>query len=276
MNMKIKSLASLTFLTVLVIAVSTSFNGSKKPSTAQLQPEIPDAYREALEDAAKPELDEILDNLTVIDPSNPNLKWDQQERVLVANFATENKFKPGKPIPKEIWVTVVPELKEFCTKYKNALAEIHNGQLNEDQLNESVILRLKQVLGLPPNSDYTHIAEIWVEPEYLKRPSLDPEINDSTVQPIPHPIQDPLPFSEGANLAYQSWFKTMLDKRSTSLYPWTGLGYTYDWGIYPKTGLQTDAGLSEFVIFLPIDSEVTSSIEVKQIVSIKEYCKVEE
>jgi hypothetical protein len=60
-----------------------------------------------------------------------------------------------------------------------------------------------------------------------------------------------------------------------NLYPWTGLGYTYDWGIYPKTPLQTDAGLSEFIIFLPPNTEPSVSIEVKGVFSTEEYCKKE-
>ncbi len=53
-------------------------------------------------------------------------------------------------------------------------------------------------------------------------------------------------------------------------YPWTALGYTYDWG--PKTNLQTDAGLSEFVIFVPPNTSLSSPIKVMKVESTQKYC----
>lgn len=286
--MKIKLLAFLSSCTAVAVASSTFWTFSERISIAQ--PEPPQAYLEALEDAAKPEDDEVLDNLTaIVDPEyNPNLNWDDKGRVLVATFTWKERFeegnfiKPSNDKPKVIWVTVVPELRDFCTNYNNT--EVNNSKLN---------LRIEQLLGVRQNSGYTHIAEIWVNPEYLKRPTLDPEINDRTVQPLPNPIQDPLPFPEGVDEAYKDWFEDQIKQQQTHQnrlsnrerltnnqtdddpYPWTGLGYTYDWS--PKTGLQTiDAGLSEFVIFLEANSELSSPLEVERVVSTEKYCKAEE
>jgi hypothetical protein len=260
--MRIKLLAFLSSCTALAIVSSTIFPFSGKISTAQSTP--PKAYQEALIDAADPQSDEVLSNLTAIVESNPKLIWEGQpgkRRVLVATFAKANSgYRAGQkiPPPSEIWVTVVPELKNFCTQYKNI--GVNNKQLNE---------RLEQLLGLPPNGEYVEVAEIWVAPQYLKRPTLDPEINDRTAQPLPNPIQYP----QGVDSAYQTWFTNQVNNRKSSPYPWTGLGYTYDWGVYPKTNLQTDAGLSEFVI-LP-NSQVSIPIEIKQVLSTEEYCKTE-
>ena len=219
--MGIKLLTILSSCTAVAIANTTFFVVSERISTAQSESEK--AYQDARIDAADPQPNEVLDNLTAIVESNPNLIWEGQpgkRRVVVATFTTTATYKEGEqifPSPDGIWVTIAPELKDFCTNYKKT-------GVDNDQLN----LRLKQLLGLPPNSDYTHIAEIWVHPQYLKRPTLDPEINDRTVQ-LPNPIQGSFPFPEGVDDAYQQWFKKLFNNRNTSPYPWTALGYTYDW-----------------------------------------------
>lgn len=263
--MRFKLLTLLSSCTALAIAGSTIFPFSGKISTAQPTP--PNTYQDALIDAADSQPDEVLDNLTAIVDSNPNLIWESEpgkNRVLVATFAKANsRYREGDKIspPSEIWVTVVPELKDFCANYKNT--EVDNNQLN---------LRLKQLLGLPPHVEYVKVAEIWVDPQYLKRPTLDPEISDRNVQPLANPIQYPLSFPPGVDQTYQDWFTQLVENRNHSGYPWTGLGYTYDWGVYPKTNLQTDAGLSEFVILLNPNSIVSTPIEVKQVLSTEEYC----
>ncbi|MCZ8048829.1 MAG: hypothetical protein GPI90_12085 [Microcystis aeruginosa K13-05] len=283
--MKVKLLIFLSLCTALSIVGSTIFAFSGKMSTAQTT--VSKAYEDALIDAADSLPDEVLDNLTAIVESNPKLIWEGQpgnSRVLVATFTGAIGYKSGQKIfpPSEIWVTVVPELKDFCTNYKNT-------GVDKNQLN----LRLKQLLGLPPNREYVKVAEIWVHPQYLKRPTLDTEINDRTIQPITNSIHTLL-FPQGVDSAYQAWFINQIKNRELNRnpsknlerltnnnsqddpYPFTGLGYTYDWGIYPKTNLQTNAGLSEFVIFLGTQTQVSIPIEVKQVLSTEEYCKVGE
>jgi hypothetical protein len=229
-------------------------------------------YKNAVIDARDPQPDEVLLNLTAINESNLDLRWEGKpgkSRILVVTLVTlegASTYKEGKQVTdREIWVTAHPELQKFCRQYQQIT------KANTDQLN----LRLKQLLGLPPTRKYTHVVEIWVDPQYLKRPSLDPEIIDREVQPIPNPIPDPLPFPEGIDEAYKAWFTSQIkewkENRENS-YPWTGLGYTYDWSrSNPKTNLQTDAGLSEFVI-LP-NSKVSTPIEVMPIKTTDEFCK---
>lgn len=262
--MKRNLLSLFSSCTVLAISSATFFSLPNKISTAQTPSSNTDLnilYENALLDAADSQDNEVLNNLTVIDKSNQNLKWEGEQgksRILVATFATEQEYPIGNftPRPERIWVTVFPELQKFCKQYLNTI-------VNQKQLN----LRLKQLLGLPPDSEYNTITEIWVDTQYLKRPSLDPEINDATVQTFPNPIKYPLPFSQGADSAYQAWFTNLIMNRKSSHYPFTGLGYTYDWE--PKTNLQNHAGLSEFII-LP-----NSQVEVKRNLSTEEYCKKE-
>ncbi|CAN1208665.1 hypothetical protein TUMEXPCC7403_00490 [Tumidithrix helvetica PCC 7403] len=254
--MRIKPLSFLCSFTVLIIASSTILAASGKDSVAQLVPP------EALRDAAEPLPNEVLDNLTVINESNPNIKWDGQRgksRVLVATFTRANGHASGKTA-SVIWVTVAPELKDFCKKYKDTEA-------TTEELNR----RLNQLLGLRPNEGFTHIAEIWVDPQYLRRPTLNPDIRRYPTKSEPLPIQLPLQFPQGVDIAYQKWFTKQVEDRAKSSYPWTGLGYTYDWS--PKTNLQNHAGLSEFIIFPTPETPIP--IEVKQILPTEKYCGME-
>lgn len=101
-------------------------------------------------------------------------------------------------------------------------------------------LRIEQVLGLPPDSGYTRIVEFWVDPSDLYRPAPDPEITDKEAL-LAFPSSQEITISQ----AYQDWFNARQDTIYTSQYPypWTRMGYTYDWG-------RTDShvGLSEYVI----------------------------
>jgi hypothetical protein len=91
-------------------------------------------------------------------------------------------------------------------------------------------LRLEQLLGLPPAKGYTKFVELWVDPDDLFRPSPDPEVTDTVAQ---------LDFPAGVSAEHRSWYEENLN----TTYPWTRLGYTYDWG-----NPASEVGLSEFVI----------------------------
>lgn len=100
---------------------------------------------------------------------------------------------------------------------------------------EDFIFRTEKLLGLPKNNGKTHFIEIWVSPQDLWRPSPDNEVNDQTAQ---------LDFSMNTDSTYQSWFNsTILYSYYPMRYPWTRLGYTYDWD-----SSTPEIGLSEFVI----------------------------
>jgi hypothetical protein len=79
---------------------------------------------------------------------------------------------------------------------------------------------------------------------------------------------DPKTFSKGVFESavptlspYQGWIEGI--KAETDDYPWTGLGYTYDWN--PENA--SHVGLSEFI--LPLGS----SVDVEKVVSVQEFCE---
>lgn len=131
---------------------------------AEAETELPRAYLDAVEDAKIVEPNEIRTNLTAIVASNENLRWEGEpgnSRVLTASWKREPYLLGDMTADREIWVTAVPELKNFCIGYQATGANLS--------------LRLEQLLGLPPNNGYKYVIEIWVKPEDLFRPSPDPE-----------------------------------------------------------------------------------------------------
>ena len=133
------------------------------------------AYLDAVKDAAIAEPDEISKNLIAIVESNNELIWQgeaENKQVLVLTWTSwdgyDQQVGQDMTMTRQTWVTVVPELKEFCTTY--------------DATQNNLTLRLEQLLGLPPNDGKTRFVEIWVKPTDLFRPSPDPEITDQEAE----------------------------------------------------------------------------------------------
>jgi hypothetical protein len=112
---------------------------------------------------------------------------------------------------------------------------VADGLTGEDQT-----LRLEQLLGLPPNDGKTTFAELWVKPADLFRPSADPEITDHEAGLVFPSVTDFLTVSQ----TFINWFDALIaSSYGEDGYPWTRLGYTYDWG-----NDESEVGVSEFVI----------------------------
>lgn len=189
---------------------------------------LEEMYRIAVEDTKTIEEEEICSNLTPIIKSNENLCWSSEsgeDRVLVVTWTKyKDSYPPGESITTwwgDTWVTAVPDIKEAIVK---------NGPGNE-----SIEIRTAQLLGMPPNSECGWFAEFWVRPEDLFRPTPDPEVTDSRVE---------LSFPEGTPEEHIRWFSELnASVYGNDGYPWTRLGYTYDWG-----SQESEIGVSEFVL----------------------------
>jgi len=110
-------------------------------------------------------------------------------------------------------------------------------------------LRMLQLLGMPATNTPQYLVEIWVKPDDLFRPSPDNEITDNTAG---------LYFPDSTNSDYIIWFNNNIitsyyPEKGKTKYPWTRLGYTYDWG-----NPMHEEGLSEFI--LRIISQVSSKV----------------
>lgn len=263
--MDTKHFKLMTLLAVLIIQ-----NGcAERPVKEQHSPIASEAtlqkqYYEALKDAAIVEENDITDNLLAITRDNPDLVWNKAKtRVLVVTWKTrsayENYIKNNPQTSPEpnyaIWVTAAPEVKTFCQNYLR-----DNPMATDHQLD----LRLKQYLGLPPGPDqkYDVFVELWVNPENIFRPCVDPEINDTKCD-----LNIPDHFPSVANIPdYGAFYQYLYFNRfrGANRYPWTGIGYTYDWN---KGDHQSKVGASEFIL-IP-----NTPYKIEQDVSTREYCK---
>jgi hypothetical protein len=239
---RLKSLTLLFLLSQLFAACATEQSMVDQNALKQ-------QYRAAVADAAVAELSEISRNLVAILPSNERLVWKNRNdslntRVLVVTWTNYNGYdgKIDQPVmvSREIWVTTVPEVKNFCKQQKVQGA-----------------LRLEQLLGLPPNNGKTKFVEMWVKPSDLYRPSADPEITDSEAETGFHTTNAYIKVTD----EFKKWYNDLkAQSYGDNGYPWTRLGYTYDWGKE-----KNHIGMSEFVI-LP-----GATVEINSISTTEEY-----
>ena len=193
-------------------------------------------FSTAMQEAENPTPEKINYNLRPI-VGNPNLidtlingelyvkmvSW-KSDSTLIQDLG---KYNTGND---DIWVTAAPIIKERCIGYyKN--------------LNDPV-MRLRQLLGLQPFTDETFFLEVWVRPIDLFRPCPDNGTEDTSCD---------LNMPETVTSEYRKWFNNLRavqykDCSDTTFheygYPWTQLGYTYDWS--PDN--PSHVGLSEFLI----------------------------
>ena len=226
---------------------------AQAPSDTVLQKQ----YSDAVSDAKTATTDEIVSNLVPIVRCNNNLQWedaaDGSSRVLVVTWVNDGLAKAAYadkegqninlPMDAYPFVTTVPQVKNFCSAPGIA---------------KSILtLRLEQLLGLPPMNGKTKFVQLWVNPNDLFRPCPDPEVTDTTCG-----LEFPTGFlTVSAN--YANWFVELYSQSyGDKGYPWTRLGYTYDWGVTTKPHV----GMSEFVI------KAGSSVKVCSVSTTEEYC----
>lgn len=234
------------FFSIILLIISIGFSLLILNTNLQKKNIAPQVYYNALKDVEKAQSEEIYTKLTAIVKDNPMIQW-QGDRLKVATF-TKRNYEVGStaPQPVDLWITVVPELKNFCTGY------------NADE--ENLVFRLEQLLGLPPSHKKSkNIVEFWVSSKDLFRPTPDPEITD-------HEAELDFPQSNSflvVSKQYKNWFNNRLNEFNSQLkemnpdkipYPWTRLGYTYDWG-----ESENHIGLSEFVVKKGADIEIDST-----------------
>ncbi|MBD2019053.1 hypothetical protein H6F43_02480, partial [Leptolyngbya sp. FACHB-36] len=234
--------------------------GLAHPSNNALQA----AYRAAIQDAAFVELEEDVNTLIPITPDNPLLVWNSTKtHVLVVTWKSQSVYerylKPNTQSSKRedqlLWVTVAPQVQAFCQRYL---------QQHPQATEADLTLRLKQYLGLNPSWEYDRFVELWVSPHDLFRPCVNPDITQRycplNFVGVPPKVTGHTP---GAGIQdYQSFYQTLYFRSiRAALQPWTGLGYTYDWG-----SPISHVGASEFIL-VP-----GATYAVKQATPTLQYC----
>ena len=193
----------------------------------------------AVMDAEVIEDNEILP-LTVLASSSDMATFNSEGQVLLLSW---HKY-PDSYIPGEQFTCKYGEMWTFTDK------EILSWYHKNNQGITDWELRFEQLLGLPATDNKTHVSAFWVDMDEIIRPAY---VTDVAMQISPDAL-------DGSQLGdYKDWFNSNAEySYNTSAYPWTRLGYTYDW-----CKDTNEYGLTEFII-LPnsvIDVEWTKSFD---------------
>lgn len=212
------------------------------------------AYQAAVEAAKFPSESKISKNLLPIRKSTDGLFWDEQGRVLMATWTKASYYQGRKrgdelELQVDTWLTAAPFMRRFC----------RGVGLEGDALR----LRIAQRLGMPPGVENDSFLQIWIDPSDFFRPCPDPEVGDQECQVslsagrttpqggVPwdcsgeaHQVSEAFVQVSRAHLDWmcRNWKQTYSSQDPLRNYPWTALGYTYDWG-----SPLDPVGASEFV-----------------------------
>lgn len=200
-------------------------------------------WQEAIADAVFSEDDEVKE-LVTLTKDDPHVIWDYAgERVLLLSWHDyDDECAPGssfRPEFGDIWATSLGEMQEWY-KENGGGAEVWE-------------LRFAQLLGVHEDEGYTRFSAFWVSPEDVIRPAY---ITDTGAQ-----MEND--YSRVTDTAYKEWFDgNIIWSYFESDYPWTRLGYTYDW-----SGGESEYGLTEFLVFDGSKTEIEFTCTTEEFVS---------
>ena len=224
--------AANSFLIMLFMLTMISCSDS---GTEIKNPTIDELYKNAMIDVMIADENEISNNLIPVTKENSYLNWkviDGKDYVLCLIFKPfESSYPIGDTISTfwgETWISLVPELKDY----------FENKQFSNDS---TLNLNILQLLGLPFEVNTSrYFIEAWVDPDSIFRPSPDNEITDTKAE---------LQFPDNTPEVYKIWFNNNIlnsyfpNGLNAKKYPWTRLGYTYNWSFDAN-----EQGLSEYVL----------------------------
>lgn len=183
---------------------------------------LDDLYSMATMDAVIAEPDEIFP-LVCLTPEDKQTRW-QDGKVLLATINKKPQlYIEGErlSLPGEVWTVSAVEMEDWVDSNKEGITDWQ--------------LRLQQLVGVPLTSGYTHITAMWVYPEDVIRPAYSTDFtSDAMTTTLQENVQED----------YRNWFEeNVMWSYFDSQYPWTRLGYTYDWA--ENSG---EYGLTEFLV----------------------------
>jgi len=227
-----------SFLAVLFLLLMFLTSCGQKTDTTTAS-----RWEMAMTDAVFAEDEEIHPLVTLTLEDNRVIWNDAEDKVLLATWHNyPDECSPGTAIGEygDIWATSLGEMKNWFLE-------------NEEQITDWE-LRFSQILGVHENEGYTRFTAFWVSPQDVVRPAF---VTDVTKQ-----MENDYSLVTGE---WKEWFDSnILYSYFESNYPWTRLGYTYDWG-----GTQ-EYGLTEFLVRDPSQTEIVFTYTTEEFV---EYLK---
>jgi hypothetical protein len=248
-NMKLKALMFVLLLMLLpLMQQSASAQAAQRGAD---ESDILTAYNNSIYDAAVYK----FSNLRPLKP----LVFDPVTHTATVVTLTDYPYRvgtttlPAAPRPVYLWVTAVPEVKDICQGYTSELK-----------------LRLQQLLGLHPGETFNDFVVIEVRQGDIFRPTTNPDPTSTFPCACPVTANCGEVFPAGVDPAHVNWLANQMlssyvISESTLIpvgYPWTRLGYTYNW----RPGADK-YGASEYVI------KPGSTIKVTQVIPYRQYCR---
>ena len=211
----------LTLFEALVLAVCCILAGTAlKRQPGEPEKNSQELYAAAVADAVTAEEGEVLP-LVTITPESDMVTWKEGKVLLETVNNQPELYLEGETItvPGEVWTFTDRELAAWYGEHKKGVTDW--------------TLRLKQLVGVAPDDEYTHVTAMWVSPDDVRRPAYSTDISDDKM---------PVSLPEDTPEEYRDWFNgNIIWSYFDSAYPWTRLGYTYDWAA--DSG---EYGLTEF------------------------------
>lgn len=197
-------------------------------------------YACAVKDAMTVEPEEILPVISLSEGSADAVYNDEGEVLLLTWHRFPDSYPQGEEVSSEwgtVWTFSPVEIQSWYDENKEGVGDW-------DQ-------RFRQLIGLTPDTENTHFTAMWVSPEDVIRPAYVTDIGDITMTGS---------FETEPDAAYKEWFDgNIIGSYFDGAYPWTRLGYTYDWADNGE-----EYGLSEFLV------------EPKSLVNVEYTCTTEE
>jgi hypothetical protein len=205
-------------------------------------------YHVAVEDAAVVEPDEIFPLRPLFDPPAPDAAPAAMPTTTVVTWTNWDGYKPGQSntLGTDVWIVALSEMQEALRAFPPKLSQ------------PACELRLSQLLGLPPNTRKSRfvvmsIPRALADTSDVFRPTADPDVAKPWPGAGPSDIDGVTAFPPRVPPPHVGWIASqmlasykasrVLPPGKTLGYPWTRLGYTYNW----RPGA-SERGLSEYVL----------------------------
>ena len=197
-------------------------------------PSNEEVYQRAIADAAVIDQSEIQKLPVITSDKVRVVTWTKYPNSYPENKTTTLSWG-------EVWVTLEGAVQKHCQAFKP-----------EERLTD-----IQKLLGLPKNGEEVRsFVTLEVDSKTLFRPCANPSLTAD---------QCGTSFPEGVSEEHTAWFgqQTSVSYLSPEGYPWTRLGYTYNW----KRGA-SEVGPAEFVI------KKGAEVKTVSVIGTDEYCSL--
>jgi len=177
----------------------------------------------AVQDSVFAEEEEILP-LVTLTKEDERVSMDEKGRVLLCTWHNyPDSYPEGETVKIEwgpVWTFTDREIEGYADELAGAT---------------DVEMRLRQLIAFAPDSEHSTVTGFWVKPADVLRPAYQSDPTDGSMTTS---------FGEDVDEDFKEWFdENILGSYFYGSYPWTRLGYTYDWA---DNG--SEYGLSEFIV----------------------------